>query len=108
MRGMDASRANRYSTVAVHLFSFTALLPLLAVCARALTTGHLPTPEPDEGTGAHVFQLSLVLLLPAGLLFVATADWRRPVRALLRLVAPATFVALAFGLLFYFEHVAAR
>jgi hypothetical protein len=89
------------------LFSFTALLPLLIVVAGGLITGHLAPPDPDEGTGAHVFQLSIAALLPTGLVFLTTADWTRPARLAWRLAAPAVFVVAAFALLYYYEHVAA-
>jgi hypothetical protein len=104
---MQAPHIHRYSVAALHLFSFTALLPLLVVVGRGLLTGHLPPPDPDEGTGAHIFQLSIVALLPIGLVFLTTADWTRPLTLASRLAAPAVFVALAFGLLYYYEHVAA-
>jgi hypothetical protein len=97
---------HRITTIALHLFSFTALLPLLIVVGGGLLRGHLPPPAPDEGTGAHVFQLSIAALLPVGLVFLATADWERPSGVARQLAAPAVFVLLAFGLLFYYEHVA--
>ncbi len=103
---MDAPRLNRLTTIALHLFSGTALLPLLVLYGRGVAAGHLPPPEPDEGTGAHVFQLSIAALLPLGLLFLVTADWTRPARLLRRVAAPAAFVLLAFALLYYYEHVA--
>lgn len=103
---MGAPRLNRYSTVGLHVFSFTALLPLLVLYARALATGHLPPPERDEGTGAHLFQLSIAALLPVGLAFLATAEWTEPVRLARRIALPTLFVALALGLLYYYEHVA--
>lgn len=103
---MQASQINRYSAIALHLFSFTALLPLLIVVGGGLLRGHLSPPDPDEGTGAHVFQLSIAALLPTGLVFLSTTDWSRPARIVLRLAAPAAFVVLAFGLLYYYEHVA--
>ena len=101
-----ATRLNRYSTFGLHIFSFTALLPLLVVYARVLGTGHLPPPEPDEGTGAHVFQLSIAALVPIGVAFLASADWEDPAALARRLALPMLFVALAFGLLYYYEHVA--
>ncbi len=101
---METARVNRYLAATVYLFSFSALLPLLVLYGRALGTGHLPAPEPDEGTGAHVFQLSLVLLMPAGLAYLATADWTRPARTLGRLGLPALFVIAAFALLYAYEH----
>jgi len=103
---MHASRANRISTIALHVFAFTALLPLLLVVGGGLVTGHLPPPAPDEGTGAHIFQLSILALLPTGMVFLTTADWTRPARLAWRLAAPALFLVVAFALLYYYEHVA--
>ena len=102
---MTSRRFHGYTTAALHLFSFTALLPLLVVFGRGVATGHLPAPDRDEGTGAHVFQLSVAALLPIGLAFFASADWTRPTEVIRRLALPAMFVVLAFGLLYYYEHV---
>jgi hypothetical protein len=72
---------NRASLIAVFAFSLIALSTLVvALSAALLSTGHLPQPEPDEGTAAHIFQLSIALLMPAGLVFLATANWARPGR----------------------------
>jgi hypothetical protein len=61
-------------------------------------------PQPDEGTGAHIFQLSIVALLPVMLLFLATSDWIQPVRIARRLAFPIIALVLAFGALYYLEH----
>jgi hypothetical protein len=103
---MQTPQLHRYSAIALHLLAFTALLPLLVVVGGGLLRGHLPPAAPDEGTGAHIFQLSIAALLPVGLVFLVTADWQRPVRLMIRLAAPAAFVVLAFGLLYYYEHIA--
>jgi len=103
---METPQINRYSAIALHVFSFLALVPLLVVVGGGLLRGQLPPPAPDEGTGAHIFQLSIAALLPVGFVFLATADWTRPVRLLTQLAAPAAFVVIAFGLLYYYEHVA--
>jgi hypothetical protein len=58
----------------------------------------------DEGTGAHIFQLSILALLPSGLIFLATADWTDPMRTLRRLAIPAALTVLAFASLYYLEH----
>ena len=92
--------------IAVFAFSLIALSTLVVALSAALLAGHLPQPEPDEGTAAHIFQLSIALLMPAILVFLATANWARPGRVLRALVLPACAVAFAFGLLYYFEHVA--
>lgn len=103
---MASRRVHDYTTAALHLFSFTALLPLLVVFVRGVAAGRLPAPEPDEGTGAHVFQLSIAALLPIGVAFLASADWNRPAALVRRLALPTMFVVLAFGMLYYYEHVA--
>ncbi len=64
-----------------------------------------PSPGGDEGTPAHLFQLAIVLLLPTGLTFLATADWRRPLEVAKRLVIPAAALAVAFSALYYMEHL---
>ena len=98
---------NRASLVAVFAFSLIALSTLVvALSVTLLSTGHLPQPEPDEGTAAHIFQLSIALLMPAILVFLATANWARPARVFRALVLPAAAVVLAFGMLYYFEHIA--
>jgi len=97
---------NRASLVAVFGFSLIALSTLVIALSAAFLSGHPPRPEPDEGTAAHIFQLSLVLLMPSALVFLATANWARPGRVIRALVLPVCAVALAFGLLYYFEHLA--
>jgi hypothetical protein len=88
---------NRASGVALGVLSLTALLDVLLL-------GYTRPPLPDEGMGAHIFQLSIVALVPAGLLFLATADWTKPVRLVRRLTVPAVAVVLAFAALYYLEH----
>ena len=97
---------NRVSLIGVFAFSLIALSTLVVAFSAALLAGHLPQPEPDEGTAAHIFQLSIALLMPVGLVFLATANWARPGRVFRALALPAGAVALAFGLLYYLEHAA--
>ena len=101
---MGAESVNRGSLIAVFLFSLAALSTLVVTFAAALLAGHLPKPEPDEGTAAHIFQLSIFLLMPATLVFLATAKWERPWRVVRALIIPVLAVFLAFGMLYYFEH----
>jgi hypothetical protein len=63
-----------------------------------------PAPGGDEGTAAHLFQIAVALLLPAGVLYLVTADWLRPVRVALRLLVPAIALIIAFATLYYMEH----
>ena len=93
---------NRISSWAMHLLSLFAMA--LVVGATALTKIGKYKPPHDEGTAAHLFQLSIALLVPAGLVFLLSADWRKPLRVGLRLLAPAIATAIAFGTLYYMEH----
>jgi hypothetical protein len=102
---VHAESVHRASLVAVFGFSLLALSTLVVALAAALLSGHPPRPEPDEGTAAHIFQLSIVLLMPSALVFLATADWARPWRVIRELAVPACAVVLAFAMLYYFEHV---
>ena len=102
---MRGQQINRVSTIGLIVLSLTALLTvLLGLALPAVLGGHIPPPEPDEGTGAHIFQLSIAALVPVGFLSLATADWTQPLRSVRRLAFPAAAVVLAFSILFYFEH----
>lgn len=94
---MRAQQINRVSSIVLIVLSLTALLDVLLL-------GYTQPPLPDEGTGAHIFQLSIVALLPTGFLFLVTADWTQPARTVRRLAFPAAVVVLAFAALYYLEH----
>jgi drug/metabolite transporter (DMT)-like permease len=97
---MGMQQVNRVSSVALILLSMTALLTVLIGIALE------PRPLPrDEGTGAHIFQLAIALLVPATFLFLATADWRQPWRSARPLAVTAIATVLAFAALYYLEHV---
>jgi hypothetical protein len=93
---MRAELINRLSSRVILALSLTALLTVLS--------GYFQPPQPDEGTGAHIFQLSIVLLVPVILLFAATADWKRPARSTRPLALPAVALVGAFAGLYYLEH----
>jgi hypothetical protein len=90
---------NRASAIVVMLLSLIALLTVLSGYAQPPHP-----PDPDEGTAAHIFQLSIALLVPALLLFLATADWKQPWRSARPLAFPAAALVIAFGMLYYLEH----
>jgi len=94
---MRAQHVNLVSSIVLAVLSLTALLDVLLL-------GYTRPPLPDEGTGAHIFQLSIVALVPTGLLFLATADRTQPMRSVRRLAFPAAVVVLAFAALYYLEH----
>ena len=103
---MRGQRINRVSGIVLIVLSLTALLTVLSgyrVSFRPFSIYTQP-PQPDEGTQAHIFQLSIAALAPTILLFLATADWRRPLRSARPLAFSAAAVVLAFGALYYLEH----
>jgi len=70
---MSGQQINRVSGRVVIVLSFTALVAVLS--------GYTQPPQADEGAAAHIFQLSIVALVPMILLFLATADRRQPWRS---------------------------
>ena len=103
---MGGQRISRVSGIVLIVLSLTALLTVLTayrVSVRPFSIYTQPL-EPDEGTQAHIFQLSIVALAPTILLFLATADWKRPLRSVRPLAFSTAAVVLAFGALYYLEH----
>jgi hypothetical protein len=94
---MTTRQINRISTAGLVVLSLVALLDVLLL-------GYARPPLADEGAGAHIFQLAVVLMAPIGLVFLATADWTAPGRAVRRLIVPAVLTMAAFAALFYLEH----
>ena len=93
------SKPNRIAGRAALIFSLVALATILI---GIMQPSH--PPETDEGTLAHIFQLSVAFLGLAVLLFLVTTDWSRPLRGVRPLALPGVLTILAFTLLFYFEH----
>jgi hypothetical protein len=93
---MRRQKINRISSYAVVFLSLVALLAVLS--------GYTQPPQKDEGTGAHIFQLSIVVLVPMLVLFLATADWKQPFRVARQLAISLAALVLAFGALYYLEH----
>lgn len=93
MRGQSIHRA---SGIVAVVLSLTALLAVLS--------GYFQPPQADEGSAAHIFQLSIAALVPTILLFLGTADWKQPWRSVRPLAFPSVALVLAFGALYYLEH----
>ncbi len=97
---MRAGQVHRISSKVVIVLS---LIALFTVLTGYLQPPHTPVPK-DEEAGAHIFQLSVVLLAPMLLLFLATADWAQPGRSMRPLAIPAAALVIAFSALYYLEH----
>lgn len=93
---MNPGKINRITRTSSMVLSLVALFTVL--------TGFLQPPQSDEGTGAHIFQLSIVALVPMLVLFLATAEWKKPLQTLRLLVGPAIVLMLAFSSLYCLEH----
>lgn len=88
----------------INRVSGKVLIVLSLIAVLAVLSGYTQPPQQDEGTAAHIFQLSIVALVPVIVLFLATADWRQPLRSVARpLAIPVTALVLAFGALHYLE-----
>lgn len=101
MRDQSINRVSGHLVLGLSLFAMFLVVgaTLLAVFGK-----FNPSSDGDEGTAAHLFQLAIVLLLPAGLAFVATADWHHPLKVAKRLLLPAVALVVAFSTLYYMEH----
>jgi hypothetical protein len=91
--------SQRFNRACGRIVTGLALVALVTVL-----TGFFQPPQRDEGTGAHIFQLAIVLLVPALALFVLSADWSRPLRAARPLLIPLITVALAFAGVYRLDH----
>lgn len=80
------------------------VLALSSIALLTVLSGYLQPPQTDEGTGAHIFQLTIVLLALMVMLFLGTADWTQPWRTARPLVFSAVVLVFAFGALYYLEH----
>ena len=103
---MSEKRIHQVSGWVMIAISLAALLAVLSAFRIAFNPFAIHTQPslPDEGTQAHVFQLAIVALAPAMLLFLATSDGKQFWRSSRPLALSAVAVMLAFGLLYYFEH----
>jgi hypothetical protein len=97
---MTAHQMNGLSAKVIFVLSLLALLTIFSGFI------HAPQPpEPDEGAAAHIFQLSIVATALSIAIFLVTADWKQGLRAVRPLAFPAVALVLAFGGLYYLEHL---
>lgn len=93
---MTGQHVNRISGRGILILSLIAFLTVLI--------GYTQPPLPDEGALAHIFQLSIAALVPMILLFLASADWKKPWRSVRPLASSGGFLFAAFAALYYLEH----
>lgn len=92
---MSAEQINRLSSRVLVVLSLVALFTVIS--------GYFQPPHPDEGA-AHIFQLSIVALVPTILIFLLTADWKQRWQAAQPLAISGTALVAAFAALYYLEH----
>ena len=94
---MHAHQINRVTAMVITAFAVVALLDVVVL-------GYMRAPLQDEGAGAHIFQLSFVLMALVGMVFVGTADWTQPAAIVRRLAVPVVVALLALAALYYLEN----
>ncbi len=97
--GSDIMRVQRINHISGRVLILLAVVALFTVIS-----GYFGPRQVDEGAAAQIFQLSVVALLPMGLLFLATTDWKAPLRSTRILAIPFSVLVMAFGALYYLEH----
>jgi|SRR5271165_6144637 len=97
---MNSERLNLVSSRIIIVLS---LIALLAVISGYSQPRH-PAPT-DEGAAAHIFQIAIVLVIPALLLFLFTVDRKQPAQIARRLAVPGLSLVAAFTALYFLEHV---
>jgi hypothetical protein len=102
---MEDQRVHRISGRVVLGLSLFAMSLVVGATVLAMLGRFDPSSEGDEGTAAHLFQLAIVLVVPASLVFLMTGDWRRPWTMAKRLTIPALALVVAFSTLYYMEHM---
>lgn len=93
---MNRERISNISYTLVNILSFTALVTVLS--------GFGQPPQQDEGAGAHIFQIAMMLLVPILLVFLLTTDRSDTSRLAKRLALPAMALVVAFAALYVLEH----
>lgn len=102
---MDEQRVHRISGRVVLGLSLFAMFLVVGATVLTMLGRFSPSPDGDEGTAAHLFQLAIVLLLPTVLTFLATASWRQPRDVVKRLMVPTVVLVVAFSTLHCMEHL---
>lgn len=101
---MNLERGAAMRNQGIDRFCAIAILVLSLIALLTVVSGYFQAPQPDEGTAAHIFQLSILALVPFVVAYLAIADWKQPWRSIRPLAISTVTVVLAFGALYYLEH----
>jgi hypothetical protein len=96
---MSVEKLNRITGRLVLLLSLLALATVLLGFTEPRRTF-----QADEGTLAHIFQLSIAAVVPAILVFLFTANSKQPGPSARLLVFSVSALLLAFSALYCLEH----
>lgn len=77
---------------------------LSLIALGTVVSGYFGPTQHDEGTAAHIFQLSITMLVPAVLVFLATMDWKSPLQSGRPLIFSSGLLFIAFVALYCMEH----
>jgi hypothetical protein len=92
-----ASEVNFVSGIGLNVLSVIAALTVTGSVLVSVSSGDTQLHHLSESYTGTIFSLSIIVLVPTMLLFLATADWTRPGHVAERLTFPA--VALSFSFL---------
>jgi hypothetical protein len=101
---MDNNRQRSQGWQRINRLSGWMVMALSVIALLAVCSGYFQPPQTDEGTAAHIFQLSIAGLAPATVIFLAMVDWKGRWRAARPLLFSGATLVLAFGALYYLEH----
>jgi len=103
----NEGKTNSIRNQKINRAAYIVTLVLSLIALFTVLTGYLYPAQPretDEGSAAHIFQLSIAALFPTLIVFLASADWKHPARSARPLLFPAAALTIAFAALFYLEH----
>lgn len=89
----------------VHHASGRILVGLSLTALLTVIVGFWLPPLPDEGTGAHIFQLTVMALVPTFAIYLATSNASQSGSRMKPVALSAILVAAAFVALYVLEHV---
>ncbi|MBC5814907.1 MAG: hypothetical protein GIW97_00055 [Candidatus Eremiobacteraeota bacterium] len=90
----------------INRMSAIALIVLALIAFSTVLSGYIfrvPS-HGDEGTQAHIFQLSVAASMVALFVFATTADWKRPLKTATPIALQTVILLFSFLGLYLLEH----